>query len=44
LKIGAGLGLMGMAGLYAYSPLTAMIGASIWGTYLFIYTKMKTTS
>lgn len=35
---------MGMAGLYAYNPLTAMIGASIWGSYLFIYTRMKTKS
>lgn len=44
LKLGAGLGVVGMAGLYSYNPLTALIGASIWGSYLFLYTKMKRTS
>lgn len=44
LKLGAGLGLVGIAGLYAYNPLTAMLGASIWGGYLFVYTRMKQTS
>lgn len=44
LKIGAGLGLVGVAGLLTYNPLTAMLGASIWTSYLFIYTKMKRTS
>lgn len=38
---GIGLGLAGLLGLYSYNPLTAAIGASIWGGYLFIYTKMK---
>jgi heme O synthase-like polyprenyltransferase len=41
---GIGLGLMGMAGLYWYNPLTAAIGASIWGGYLFGYTKLKRES
>lgn len=44
MKLGVGLGLVGMAGLCTYNPLTAMIGASIWGGYLFVYTKMKTSS
>ena len=33
-----------MAGMYAYNPLTAILGASIWGGYLFVYTRMKQTS
>jgi protoheme IX farnesyltransferase len=44
LKLGAGLGLVGMAGLAAYNPLTALLGGSIWGGYLFLYTRMKATS
>jgi len=38
---GIGLGLIGIAGLSTYNPLTAAIGASIWAGYLFLYTKMK---
>lgn len=41
LGTGIGLGVAGFAGLMAYNPLTAGIGASIWLSYLFIYTKMK---
>lgn len=44
LGLGVGLGGLGLAGLYAYNPLTAGIGAAIWGSYLFIYTKMKQQS
>jgi len=44
LKIGAGLGLIGMAGLLSYNPLSAILGASIWGGYLFLYTRMKRTT
>lgn len=44
LKLGAGLGIVGLAGMYAYNPLTAILGASIWGGYLFVYTRMKQTS
>ena len=38
------LGLSGLAGLYTYGPLTAAVGAAIWGGYLFVYTRMKTKS
>lgn len=41
---GIGLGLLGITGLYSYNPLTAIIGASIWGGYLFVYTRMKRQS
>ena len=41
---GIGLGLVGLGGLYSYNPMTAAIGAVIWSSYLFIYTKMKTRS
>jgi len=41
---GIGLGLIGIGGLLTYNPLTAAIGATIWGGYLFIYTKMKPKS
>ena len=41
---GIGLGILGMMGLYSYSPMTAAIGAAIWGGYLFVYTKMKRES
>jgi protoheme IX farnesyltransferase len=41
---GVGLGLAGIAGLYSYSPMTAALGGVIWAGYLFVYTKMKTTS
>jgi len=44
LKIGACLGLIGMAGLLSYNPLTAVLGASTWGGYLFLYTRMKRTT
>lgn len=38
LGLGAGLGSLGMLGLWSYSPLTAAMGAAIWGSYLFMYT------
>jgi heme O synthase-like polyprenyltransferase len=38
------LGTLGTIGLYTYSPMTAAIGAAIWGGYLFVYTRMKTRS
>ena len=41
---GIGLGIAGLAGLASYNLMTAGIGAVIWAGYLFIYTKMKTTS
>lgn len=41
LSLGAGLGAAGLAGLFSYNPLTAGIGASIWVSYLFLYTRMK---
>lgn len=41
---GIGLGLFGIAGLCSYNLATGMLGAIIWGGYLFVYTKMKTTS
>jgi heme O synthase-like polyprenyltransferase len=41
LGVGIGLGGLGIAGLMSYSVLTAGIGAAIWASYLFIYTKMK---
>lgn len=44
LGIGAGLGALGMAGLMSYNSLAAGIGASIWFSYLFVYTKMKQNS
>lgn len=44
LGIGAGLGIVGTAGLLSYGPMTAAIGASIWASYLFVYTRMKRTS
>lgn len=44
LQIGASLGLVGITGLLSYNPLTAALGASIWGGYLFLYTRMKRTS
>lgn len=44
LGLGIGLGAAGLAGMMAYNPLTAGIGATIWGSYLFIYTKMKQQS
>lgn len=44
LGLGIGLGAFGLAGLASYNYLTAGIGASIWASYLFIYTRMKQTS
>jgi heme O synthase-like polyprenyltransferase len=44
LGLGASLGAVGIFGLWSYNPLTAAIGAVIWSSYLFIYTKMKTKS
>jgi heme O synthase-like polyprenyltransferase len=41
LGIGAGLGTAGIVGLLSYNTLAGGIGASIWFSYLFIYTKMK---
>ena len=41
---GIGLAALGLSGLYWYNPMTAAVGATIWGSYLFIYTKMKTQS
>jgi heme O synthase-like polyprenyltransferase len=41
LANGLFLGIAGLAGLYTYNPLTAALGATIWGSYLFIYTRMK---
>jgi heme o synthase len=44
LGLGGSLGALGMLGLWSYNPLTAAMGAAIWGSYLFIYTAMKTKS
>jgi heme O synthase-like polyprenyltransferase len=44
LTLGVSLGAIGLVGLTHYNYLTAAIGAGIWGSYLFIYTKMKQTS
>ena len=44
LANGVGLAGLGLAGLSWYNPMTAAVGAAIWGGYLFVYTKMKTTS
>ena len=44
LANGIGLAALGLAGMYWYNPLTAAVGATIWGGYLFVYTKMKTKS
>lgn len=44
LGLGIGLGLTGIGGLFWYNPFTAAIGASIWFSYLFIYTRMKSRS
>lgn len=44
LGTGIGLGALGFAGLMSYNSLTAGIGASIWISYLFIYTRMKQSS
>ena len=41
LMLGSGLGIIGLAGLYSYNPMTAALGFSIWSGYLFLYTKMK---
>lgn len=44
LGVGIGFGALGMIGLMSYNSLAAGIGASIWISYLFIYTKMKQNS
>lgn len=44
LGLGVGFGLAGISGLFWYNPLTAAIGATIWSSYLFIYTRMKSRS
>ncbi len=41
---GIGLGMLGIAGLCSYNIPTGILGAIIWGGYLFVYTKMKRTS
>ena len=41
LANGIALGLAGIGGLYTYGPMVAGVGAAIWGSYLFIYTRMK---
>jgi heme O synthase-like polyprenyltransferase len=41
---GISLGSLGLFGLYCYNPLTAILGGTIWASYLFIYTKMKSQS
>ena len=41
---GIGLGLAGLAGLYSYGAMTAAVGATIWGGYLFLYTYLKSRS
>lgn len=42
--LGAGLGTVGIAGLACYNTTTAAIGAGIWASYLFLYTRMKSKS
>lgn len=44
LGLGISLGTAGLLGLMSYNPLAAAIGASVWFSYLFIYTRMKQTS
>lgn len=44
LGLGLSLGAVGFAGLLSYNTLTAGIGATIWASYLFLYTRMKKTS
>lgn len=44
LGLGIGLGTAGMLGLACYNPLTAGLGATIWASYLFVYTRMKKES
>ena len=44
LGLGIGLGTAGLYGISLYNPLSAMIGFSIWASYLFIYTRMKQKS
>jgi heme O synthase-like polyprenyltransferase len=44
LSLGISLGAVGLVGLANYNYLTAAIGAGIWTSYLFIYTRMKQTS
>ncbi len=41
---GISLGLLGIGGLYSYNAATAIMGGVIWAGYLFVYTRMKTTS
>lgn len=41
---GISLGTLGLWGLSFYNPLSVGIGLSIWASYLFIYTRMKTKS
>lgn len=41
---GVGLGAAGIFGLFQYNPMAAVLGATIWVGYLFIYTRMKRQS
>jgi heme O synthase-like polyprenyltransferase len=44
LGLGISLGAIGLFGLANYNYLSAVMGAGIWASYLFIYTKMKQTT
>lgn len=44
LALGGVLGSVGIMGLASYNPTTAILGAAIWSSYLFMYTRMKRTS
>ena len=44
LGVGSTLGILGIAGLYSYNPLSAAIGGAIWAGYLGVYTRMKRKS
>lgn len=41
---GIALGLLGIGGLSTYNASAAIMGGVIWTGYLFVYTRMKTTS
>ena len=44
LGLGIGLGVVGLLGISLYNLTSAIVGGSIWASYLFIYTRMKQTS
>jgi heme O synthase-like polyprenyltransferase len=44
LGLGIGLGLAGIGGIASYNMTSALIGGTIWASYLFIYTRMKQTT